>query len=71
MKTLKTRKIGNSKGIIHPIEVIERCQFKKEVELIISGTQLIIQAPVSKRSTWEAVLKRHQGKNKVFWMMRI
>jgi antitoxin MazE len=51
---VKIGKIGNSQGIILPKEVIERCKLFGEVEITVSDDQVIIKAPKSKRSTWEA-----------------
>jgi antitoxin MazE len=58
----RIRKIGNSKGIILPKEVIEKCKLQGEVEISVSNDQIIIQAPKSKRSSWEAAFKKASGK---------
>ena len=54
---VKIRKIGNSQGIILPKIMIEKCSLKDEAELTLSGNQLIIQAPSTGRSTWEAAFE--------------
>jgi antitoxin MazE len=56
------RKIENSQGIILPKEVIERCKLQEEVEITVSDDQIIIQAPKSKRASWEAAFKKAAGK---------
>ena len=60
---LKMRKIGNSRGIILPKEVIIRCGLEDEVEIVVFNDQVIIQAPKSKRSSWEAAFKRAAEKD--------
>lgn len=62
MKAL-IRKIGNSKGIILPKEVIERCKLQGEVEITVSDDQIVIKAISSKRSSWEASFKKAEGKD--------
>lgn len=59
----RIRKIGNSQGIILPKEVIERCKLYGEVEITVSVDQVIIQAPKSKRSSWETAFKKATGKD--------
>ncbi|WP_143959636.1 AbrB/MazE/SpoVT family DNA-binding domain-containing protein [Litoribacter populi] len=59
----RLRKIGNSQGIILPKEVIEMCNLEKEVEITVSENKIIIQAPQSKRSTWEAAFKKAKEKD--------
>jgi len=60
---LKMRKIGNSRGIILPKEVIKSCGLEDEVEIVVLDDQVIIQAPKSKRSSWEAAFERAAEKD--------
>jgi len=57
------RKIGNSRGIILPKEVIKSCGLEDEVEIVVLDDQVIIQAPKSKRSSWEAAFERAAEKD--------
>ncbi len=51
---VRIRKIGNSKGIIFPKEVLDKCNFKDDVEISISAdNKLIVEPLVSKRAIWE------------------
>ena len=59
---VKLRKIGNSCGIILPKEVIEACKLRDEVEITVLDDQVLLQAPKSKRSSWEAAFKNATGK---------
>lgn len=54
----KIRKIGNSRGIILPKDVIERCGLEDEVVITVLNDHVLIQASGSKRSSWEAAFKK-------------
>jgi len=50
---VKLQKIGNSKGLIIPKNIIEMCDLKDEVDLTYLEGQVIISAPKLARSHWE------------------
>jgi antitoxin MazE len=50
----KLIKIGNSQGIRIPKPLLEQTGLKNEVEMIVQGDKLIIQAPHKPRQGWEA-----------------
>ncbi len=62
---VRIRKIGNGQGIILPKEILEKCLFEEEVELIVSANQLIIQSPKPKRSGWEDAFKKAVGEQEM------
>jgi antitoxin MazE len=49
----KVIKIGNSRGIRIPRTVLEQAGLTGEVEMIVEGRQLIIQASRHPRQGWE------------------
>jgi antitoxin MazE len=56
MKTNLIR-IGNSKGIRIPKSLIEQYQLTGEIELISSGTGLLITSSQKPRSRWEDLFR--------------
>jgi antitoxin MazE len=55
----KIRKIGNSRGIILPKDIMDRCNLHGEVELLVSEeNKLIVQPILSKRHEWEKAFQK-------------
>jgi antitoxin MazE len=55
----KIRKIGNSRGIILPKDILDRCNLHDEVELFVSEeNKLIVQPILSKRNEWEKAFQK-------------
>jgi antitoxin component of MazEF toxin-antitoxin module len=51
--TAKIRKIGNSKGILFPKEVLEESGIKENVRITVKNKSIVItQAPVRKKKEW-------------------
>jgi len=62
MKT-KVIKIGRSKGIRIPNTIIQKSGLKNEVELEVTGGQIIIKPISANRESWDAAFKK-MAKNK-------
>jgi antitoxin MazE len=54
---VKVKKIGNSKGIIIPKNLIEMCDIGEEVSLVVEDNHIIISAPKNPRAEWEVQFK--------------
>lgn len=46
------RKIGNSRGIIIPVALLETCELGEEVNLRIEGKTLVVEALNAPRKNW-------------------
>jgi antitoxin MazE len=57
MKTAIT-KIGNSKGLIIPVQLLKQCGFEKEVSLEVKDNSLIISKIGKPRSGWEEAFEK-------------
>jgi antitoxin component of MazEF toxin-antitoxin module len=52
--TAKIRRIGNSRGILFPKEILEETGLKETVKITVKGSTILIsQAPEVKKKTWE------------------
>ena len=52
MRATITR-IGNSKGLIIPIQLLKECGFENEVSLQVKDNALIVSKPARPREGWE------------------
>ena len=50
--TVKLKKIGNSRGLIIPKKVIDMCDLKNEVVMVVEDQHIIISATTVPRSGW-------------------
>ena len=55
MKTTIT-KIGNSKGLIIPAQILKQCGFEKEVCLSVKNSTLVISPAQKPRAGWEEAI---------------
>ncbi|NJA07383.1 AbrB family transcriptional regulator [Methylococcaceae bacterium WWC4] len=46
------RKVGNSRGVIIPVALLEACGLGEEVDLRLEGKTLVIEALKTPRSGW-------------------
>jgi antitoxin MazE len=61
----KIIKIGNSKGIRLPKAVVEQCDFKDEVSLLVKENKLIITSHKKPRQGWAEAYKKILKEQKV------
>ena len=54
---VKVKKIGNSKGIILPKNLLEMCEIEEEVSLTVEDNHIIISASGKPRAGWEEQFK--------------
>ena len=45
--------IGNSKGIVLPIDILKRYQLHDTVELVLEDNHLLIKPTITPRKNWE------------------
>ena len=56
-------KIGNSKGVRIPSNIIKECEFDNEVEIKVVDKKLIIEAVKEPRSNWNKSFEEMHKKN--------
>ncbi len=50
--------IGNSKGVRIPKSMLEECNLKKDIELVLQKDAIVIRSLSNKRKNWSAAFKR-------------
>ena len=50
--TVKLKKIGNSRSLIIPKKVIDMCDLKNEVVMVVEDQHIIISAATAPRAGW-------------------
>lgn len=50
--------IGNSRGIRLPKKIIEQCDFKDEIELIVHNNEIILKSSTKPRDGWKTSFKK-------------
>lgn len=52
------QRIGNSKGIVIPKAILDRCGFDRQVDLRVEGNKLILTPARSPREGWSKAFER-------------
>ena len=54
---VKVQKIGNSKGIILPKQIMKMCSIEEEVSISVENNHIVIMPSNKPRANWEAQFK--------------
>ena len=61
---VKVQKIGNSKGVIFPKQIMALCSIESQVSITVTNNQIIIVPADGPRAGWEAQFKAADMGNK-------